>query len=167
MAGPLIALKLAEAVSKAAEVAMNIGEKAVESVKSGEGLQKFMKNGMTEMGSQSEGLKEGFSSEQSSKFSENTNKLDELQNKIEQSPEEVSNNIEDFSSEFNEAKTNLSEVMNSVDSQSLSTEQRNTFSDVIKQINEIQKALNKLPISEANETGTGEEGENTNNNESE
>lgn len=167
MAAPLLALKVAEAVSKAAEVAMNIGEKAVESVKSGEGLQKFMKNGMTEMGSQSEGLKEGFSSEQSSKFSENTDKLDELQNKIEQSPEEVSNNIDAFSSEYNEVKANLSEIMDSIDSQSLSMEQKNAFLDVMKQINEIAKALNKLPISEANETDTGEDNENTDNNESE
>lgn len=166
MAGPLIALKLAEAVSKAAEVAMNIGEKAVESVKSGEGLQKFMKNGMTEMGSQSEGLKEGFSSEQSSKFSENTDKLDELQNKIEQSPEEVSNNIDAFSSEYNEVKANLSEIMGSI--AQLSMEPKNAFLDVIKQMYEIEKALNKLlPISEANEADTGENNENTDNNESE
>lgn len=163
MAGPLIALKLAEVASKVSEVVMKVGEKAVESVKSGEGLQKFMKNGMTDMGSQLE----GFSPEQSSNFSENTDKLDGLQNKIEQSPEEVSNNIDIFSSEYNEVKTNLSEIMGSIDSQSLSMEQKNAFLDVMKQINEIAKALNKLPISEANETDTGEDNENTDNNESE
>lgn len=161
------ALKLAEMSSITSEVAMKVGEKAVEFIKNGEGLQKFMKNGMSEMNSLMDKVQEILSPDQFSDFSENTNKLDSLQNKIEQSPEEVSNNREVFSSEYNDVKTNLTELINTVDTQSLPIEQKNIFSDTIKQINEIEKVLSLLPTSVANEMDTVEDNEDTNNSESE